>query len=110
MCKGRFVTLGSGEMLTLAAIMPVFHQVEEVIEMKQEVLVEMITSATSARESQSIMQRSCRCAEMGGGQQKPLAQPRGQGPGKESLQKPGLRTTKMRPGSKKSYRALQEWI
>lgn len=41
MCKGRFVTLGSGEMLTLAASMPVFHQVEEVIEMKQEVLVEI---------------------------------------------------------------------
>ena len=54
-------------MLTLAVIIPVFHQVEEVVEMKQEVPVEMITLAPSAGESQSITQGSCRCAGAGGG-------------------------------------------
>lgn len=67
MRKGKFVTLGSSEMLTLAAIIPVFHQVEEVMEMKQEVLVEMITSATSAEESWSTMQGKCRAAGVGVG-------------------------------------------
>lgn len=59
-------------MLTLAAIIPVFHQVEEVMEMKQEVLVEMITSATSAGESWSITQGSCRCAGVGGAENSPV--------------------------------------
>lgn len=38
-------------MLTLAAIIPVFHQAGEVMEMKQDVLVGMATSAASAGES-----------------------------------------------------------
>jgi len=59
MCKEKFVALGPSEMLTLAAVIPVFHQVEEVVEMKQEVLVEMITSAASAGESRSIRQGGC---------------------------------------------------
>lgn len=49
--------------LTLAAIIPIFHQVEEVMEMKQKVIVEMIKSSASAGGNQSITQGGCRCAE-----------------------------------------------
>lgn len=54
MCKERFVTSGSSDTLTLAAIIPVFHQVEEVMEVKQKLLVEMIQSSVSAWANQSI--------------------------------------------------------
>lgn len=77
-------------MLTLVAIIPVFHQVEEVMEMKQEVLVEMITSATSAEESWSITQGCCRAAGVGVGWEQTHAQPRDKGVGKGSMQKPRL--------------------
>lgn len=63
MCKERFVTSGPSDMLALAAIIPVFHQVEEVMEMKQKVLVEMIKLSVSAGAKQSIAQGRCRCAE-----------------------------------------------
>lgn len=76
MCKEGFVTSGPSDMLTLAAIIPVFHQVEEIMEMKQKVLVEMIKSSGSVGANQSITEGSCRCWEQ------PCAPWRGKGPGR----------------------------
>lgn len=50
-------------MLTLAPIIPVFHQVEEVMESNKKVLVEMIKSSVPAGANQSTTQGNCRCAE-----------------------------------------------